>query len=95
MGNIYSVRVTKKALENLEKVPRRIVKKFDRWFEMVENQGIREARKIKSYHDEPLQGDRFGQRSIRLNRAYRAFYIEKRDGIIELIEVLEVNKHDY
>ena len=42
--------------------------------------GLRETRKIKGYHDEPLQGDRKGQRSIRLNKAYRAFYIVKEDG---------------
>jgi len=32
---------------------------------------------------------------MRLNRAYRAIYIELETGALELIEVLEVNKHDY
>lgn len=95
MGNIYSVRVTKKALENLEKVPPGIAKKFRAWIKAIKTYGLMEVRKTKSFHDELLQGVRFGQRSIRLNRAYRVFYIEKRGGIIELIEVLEVNKHDY
>jgi len=30
-----------------------------------------------------------------LNRAYRAIYVERASGEIELIEVLEVNKHEY
>jgi len=30
-----------------------------------------------------------------LNRAYRAIYVEHETGEVELIEVLEVNKHEY
>ena len=47
------------------------------------------------FHDEPLKGKRQGQRSVRLNRAYRAIYVERGTGAVELIEVLEVNKHEY
>jgi proteic killer suppression protein len=32
---------------------------------------------------------------VRLNKAYRAIYVERDTGEVELIEVLEVNKHDY
>jgi proteic killer suppression protein len=45
--------------------------------------------------DEPLSGDRKGQRSVRLNRAYRAIYIQNKDGEIELVTIIEVNKHKY
>lgn len=34
-------------------------------------------------------------RLCRLNRAYRAIYVGHDAGKVELIEVLEVNKHDY
>lgn len=95
MKTIYKVWLTKKAAENINKIPRHIADKFWTWVEDVEIDGIRVVRKMKSYHDEPLQGKRFGQRSIRLNRSYRAFYIEKQDGLIELIEVQEINKHGY
>ena len=64
-----------------------------KWSEQVEIFGIRIIREISGYHDEPLQADRKGQRSIRLSKAYRAFYIKHDDNI--LIEVIEVNKHDY
>ena len=36
----------------------------------------------KGFHDEPLRGQRHGQRSIRLNRAYRAIYVISSDGSI-------------
>ncbi|MBF0258664.1 MAG: hypothetical protein HQK62_07485 [Desulfamplus sp.] len=77
----------------LEKKPSHIVKKLQLWAEQVEFFGIREVRKISGYHDEPLQSDRIGQRSIRLSKAYRAFYIEYENNIV--IEVIEVNNHEY
>ena len=52
-------------------------------------------RKTPGYHDEPLRGERQGQRSIRLSRAYRAIYIIKNDREIEFVSVEEVSKHEY
>jgi len=46
-------------------------------------------------HKVILKGERKGQRSIRLNIAYRAIYTIKENGIIEFAYVEEVNKHDY
>ena len=61
----------------------------------VEESGTREVRKYKGLHDEPLKGKGLGQRSVRLNRAYRAIYRESKTGDLEIVEVLEVNKHEY
>ena len=79
----------------LSRIPELIVRKFRIWVALVEESGIREVRKHKGFHDEPLKGQRQGQRSVRLNIDYRAIYIERGTGRLELIEVLEVNKHDY
>ncbi len=84
---------SKKAQKQLKKVPLHIVRNLQVWSGQVETVGIIEVRKTPGYHDEPLYGDKKGQRSIRLSRAYRAFYIERNDHIV--IEVIEVNKHDY
>ena len=72
-----------------------IVREFIIWVALVEESGIREVRKHKGFHDEPLKGQRQGQRSVRLNIDYRAIYIERESGKLELIEVVKVNKHDY
>lgn len=57
--------------------------------------GLKESRKFKGFHDEPLHGGRKDQRSVRLSKGYRVIYREI-DGLrYEIIEVLEVNKHDY
>jgi proteic killer suppression protein len=79
--------------KDLKKIPENIRKKFIFWVFQVESLGVREVRKYKGYHDEPLKGDRRGQRSIRLNKSYRAIYREV-DGEVEIL-MLEVNKHDY
>ena len=68
--------------------------KFLGWVELVERDGLEEARKTSGFHDEVLGGKRKGQRSVRLSRSYRAFYSIKRDEI-EFVLVEEVNKHDY
>jgi toxin HigB-1 len=81
--------------KQLASVPDVIGRKFRLWVALVEESGIREVRKHKGFHDEPLKGKRRGQRSVRLNRAYRAIYVERETGKVELLEVLEVNKHDY
>lgn len=76
-------------------LPKNIRKKLQSWVRNVEQLGIREVRKIPGYHDELLKGTRYGQRSVRLSRSYRIIYIEERDGLVNIIEVLEVNNHDY
>jgi len=85
--------LNKKAQKQFKKIPTHIQGKLQSWIESVEAFGIEEIRIIPGYHDEPLTGQRTGQRSIRLSRAYRAFYVEYDDKI--MIEIIEVNKHDY
>ncbi len=91
---IHEVVLSKNAKKDLTKVPANIVRRLITWVESVRHDGLENVRKIKGYHDEPLVGKRFGQRSIRLSRSYRAIYsIEEGEIQVALIE--EVNKHDY
>ena len=79
----------------LKKLPLSILDRFEYWVVSIRTIGIRETRKRKGYHDEPLKGKRKGQRSIRLSKAWRAIYREEKDGTINLIIVEEISKHDY
>ncbi|MBC7712309.1 MAG: hypothetical protein H7177_03165 [Rhizobacter sp.] len=76
------------------RLPKPIIDKIYIWIELVERIGLPETRKYSGFHDEPLRGDRAGQRSIRLNKGYRLFYIEL-PGHVIVLKVIEVNKHDY
>ena len=93
--DIFNVVITKQARHDLVKVPTHIVRKLQAWVDDVEYHGLSEVRKVPGFHDEPLKGQRLGQRSIRLSKAYRAIYVIDQDGKIAIVKVLEVNKHDY
>ena len=93
--HIYKVSISEPAKKDLKKVPQYIAIKLHHWIEAVSHDGLLEVRKISGYHDEPLHGKRKGQRSIRLNKAYRAIYELNTNGQMEIVEIMEVNKHDY
>ena len=95
MAKKYIVDLSKKAKNNLVKLPGYIKDKLLVWVDDVEREGIDKVRKVPGFHDEPLKGDRVGQRSIRLSKAYRAIYIEEPNKEITIILVMEVNKHVY
>ncbi|TAL64896.1 MAG: hypothetical protein EPN84_02530 [Legionella sp.] len=92
---IYDVVLRKKLGVELRKLPKHIIAKLTGWVNAVGHYGLSEVRKIPGYHDEPLQGERKGQRSIRLSKSYRAIYVIGKSGQMEIVEIIEVNKHDY
>jgi proteic killer suppression protein len=91
---IFRVEITRHAEKQLRKLPRYIVDNLLIWVAAVEHDGLEEVRKGPGYHDEPLKGDRRGQRSIRLSRGYRAIY-EIRQDTARFVSVEEVSKHAY
>ena len=93
--DIFDVKFTTRAYKDLKKVPFAIALKLQAWVDAVGHRGLNDVRKIPGYHDEPLKGKRKGQRSIRLNIAYRAIYTINKDGVINFVEIQEVNKHEY
>lgn len=95
MSEIHSIVWQKSVAKQLDRIPSHIAKKFYAWVTAVKLAGLGAVRKTPGFHDEPLKGTRRGQRSIRLSREYRAIYEERKNGIIEFIEVVEVNKHEY
>lgn len=90
----YIVELTSQAQKDLRKMPRHILVQFDVWVESVETDGYTAMKAIKGYRDHALKGDRQGQRSVSLSRSYRVIY-ELKDGEIAIVEVQEVNKHEY
>lgn len=94
MPVIRRVVLSKKAEKDLASVPAHVALKLQDWVEDVEERGIEAVRAIPGYHDEPLRGALKGQRSIRLSKAYRAYYRVIRDAI-EFLRVEGVDKHVY
>lgn len=92
---ICRVVISKLAKKQITRLPRYIIESLAAWVDDVETRGLLEVRKTPGYHDEPLKGDRKGQRSVRLSRAYRAIYVIRLDSSIEFVSIEEVSKHVY
>jgi proteic killer suppression protein len=86
--------ISRQAQKGLDKAPPQVHSKLSTWVATVQQFGLEATRSVPSYHDEPLQGERKGQRSIRLNKQWRALYSEDHNQQI-LITLLEVTPHDY
>jgi len=90
MWTIYEHRRVSKQLDS---VPDDILKRYEKWKDIVSVSGPQGLRKIKGLHDESLAGDWKGHRSSRLNLQYRVIYKVEKDKI--LVEVVSVTPHDY
>ena len=93
--DIFTVILNEKTKRNLKKIPVHILVKLFEWINAVSHDGLLEIRKQPGYHDEPLKGRRKGQRSIRLSKSYRAIYEITENDKMKIVEIMEVNKHDY
>jgi len=90
MWTIYEHRRVSKQLDS---IPEDILKRYEKWKDIVSVSGPQGLRKIKGLHDESLAGDWKGHRSSRLNLQYRVIYKVEKDKI--LVEVVSVTPHDY
>jgi len=92
---IKRVVLSRLAQKQIARLPRHIVENLAAWVDDVETRTLEQARNVPGYHDEPLGGERQGQRSIRLSRSYRAIYVVRREGEVRWVSVEEITKHAY
>lgn len=90
MWTIYEHRRVSKQLDS---IPTEVLKRYEKWKDIVIISGPQGLRKIKGLRDESLSGEWKGHRSSRLNQQYRVIYKVEKDRI--LIEVVSVTPHDY
>jgi len=90
MWEIYEHR---NAAKQLDALPIEILKRYEKWKDIVRVSGPQGLRQIRGFNDEALRGDWKGHRSSRLNERYRVIYRIEHDAV--LIEVVGVTPHDY
>lgn len=90
MWEIYEHRRVSKQLAS---IPVDVLKKYEKWKDIVAISGPQGLRKIKGLRDESLGGDWKGHRSSRLNQQYRVIYEVEKQKV--LIQVVNVTPHDY
>jgi len=80
-------------VRKLPKIPNEILKRYEKWKDIVIISGPEGLKLIKGFHDEALKGKRRGYRSSRLSLQYRLIYkIEKKKFYVR---VIDINPHDY
>ena len=78
---------------SVRKVPEEILKRYEKWKDIVSLSGPTGLRHIKGFHDEPLRGEWKGHRSSRLSDKYRVIYRIEKESVCVL--VLDLTAHDY
>ncbi len=74
-------------------LPLEVLKRYEKWKDVVCVSGPNGLRRIKGFHDESLHGQWGGHRSSRLGLQYRVIYRIMGQEI--LVEVVDITAHDY
>jgi addiction module RelE/StbE family toxin len=90
MWEIYEHRRTAR---QLKKLPLEILKRYEKWKDVISISGPTGLRLIQGFNDEALSGEWKSHRSSRLNEQYRVIYRIERNEV--RVEVVSVTAHDY
>ena len=90
MWEIYEHR---RVVRQIQRLPAEILKRYEKWKDIVATSGPQGLRAIRGFNDEPLSGEWRGHRSSRLGQQYRVIYRIERDII--RVEVVTITAHDY
>lgn len=83
----------RRAAKKLDRLPLEVVKRYEKWKDIVRLSGPPGLRQIKGFHDEALRGKWQGFRSSRLGRQYRLIYRVQDQQVV--VQVMDVTAHDY
>ncbi len=90
MWPIYEHRRT---VRQLEALPVEVLKRYEKWKDIVAINGPEGLRQIRGFRDEALRGDWQGHRSSRLNLQYRVIYRVEQDRV--MVEVVALTPHEH
>ena len=83
----------RRASKRLDRLSVEILKRYEKWKDIVKISGPSGLRLIKGFHDEALKGKWRGHRSSRIGQQYRVVYkVEERKV---LVLVVDIAAHDY
>jgi len=74
-------------------LPTEILKRYEKWKDIVRISGPAGLKLIKGFHDEALRGEWKDRRSSRLGLQYRVIYRVLKQQVLVL--VIDITAHDY
>ncbi len=90
MWEVYEHR---RVVKGLKRLPINILKRYEKWKDIVRTTGPEGLKLIKGFCDEALQGEWEGHRSSRLGDQYRLIYQVVSQEVVVL--VVDITAHDY
>ncbi len=90
MWEVYEHR---RVVRKLQRLPVEILKRYEKWKDIVQISGPSGLRFIGGFHDEALRGEWKGHRSSRLGERWRVIYRVEEAEVAVL--VIELAAHDY
>jgi len=78
---------------DLKSVPKDVLKKYEKWKDIVSISGPEGLKLIRGFNDESLRGEWKSHRSSRLSLKYRVIYRVVRSEVY--VQVVGVTPHDY
>ncbi len=90
---MWTILEHRRTARQLKRLPDEILKRYQKWKDIVEVSGPAGLRLIQGFRDEPLSGEWQDHRSSRLNEQYRVIYRIEREEVV--VEVVSLTPHDY
>ncbi|MBI3776868.1 MAG: type II toxin-antitoxin system mRNA interferase toxin, RelE/StbE family [Gammaproteobacteria bacterium] len=79
--------------KQVKAIPKDILKRYEKWKDIVAISGPPGLRLIKGFHDEALSGEWHGYRSSRIGLQWRVIYRIDTENL--LFQVASLTAHDY
>jgi len=90
---MWQVLEHRRVVRRLAKTPTDILKRYEKWKDIVTISGPRGLRCIKGFRDEALGGEWKGHRSSRLGDQFRVIYRIEAQNVV--VKVIDLTAHDY
>ena len=90
---MWQVLEHKRLSRKFEPLPIEILKRYEKWKDIVRISGPSGLRAIRGFNDEALKGQWKEHRSSRLGQKYRVLYKIEAQNV--LVKVIDLTHHDY
>lgn len=90
MWEVYEHR---RVVRRLDRLPIEVLKRYEKWKDILRVSGPSGLRLIKGFHDEALRGEWKGHWSSRLGAQFRVIYRVVAQEVLVL--VIDISAHDY
>ncbi|HJP04577.1 MAG: type II toxin-antitoxin system mRNA interferase toxin, RelE/StbE family [Chromatiales bacterium] len=90
---MWQVLEHRRVVRRIPKIPGDILKRYEKWKDIVVISGPPGLRQIKGFRDEALRGEWKGHRSSRLGGQHRVIYRVEEQNVV--VKVIDLTAHDY